>query len=315
MTTALCSSQTDCAPCADGAQGCFVNTEPGGYYGATLPATGATGSKVSINLKCSPGDSLAFNFKASDLTNGKVVILFNGEILAQTGENLWDYTTNKLAAHGTLNSFEAYFVKTNLKKTAKATIWIQLTQTRPEFTQCEDMKACLGQSGLGQHWGTEAANSLRESTKNQWQCLKDKSKDKTVCPVWKKCLENSGKSDQILKILEAAGASKAPLINTLPSKTKGDSKGCRNPFVSDPESWDCSCHEWMVAKCQGQDFGTCYRNQLCKSSKVCASWKKRVGCNSGVLDLAVAGKESTGVAWAHEVYPYLAPGEEECVGW
>lgn len=115
-------------------------------------------------------------------------------------------------------------------------------------------------SGLGQHWGTEAANSLRESTNIQWRCLKDKSQDKTVCPVWKKCLENSGKSDQILKILEAAGASKAPLINTLPSKTKGDSKGCRNPFVyapcnclhekdpaacivwcvrSDPESWDC----------------------------------------------------------------------------
>ena len=49
-------------------------------------------------------------------------------------------------------------------------------------------------SGLGQHWGTEAANSLRESTKIQWQCLKDKSKDKTVCPVWKKCLEKGDDS-------------------------------------------------------------------------------------------------------------------------
>jgi len=53
---------------------------------------------------------------------------------------------------------------------------------------------------------------------------------------------------------------------------------CRNPFVSDPESWECSCHEIMVKKCHGKDFVPCYRSLLCASRSVCDSWKSKVCC-------------------------------------
>lgn len=58
---------------------------------------------------------------------------------------------------------------------------------------------------------------------------------------------------------------------------------CYDPFVSDPESWDCACHKIMLEKCNTTDlaspkFTACYRTQLCKNPKVCQSWKEKVCC-------------------------------------
>jgi len=67
---------------------------------------------------------------------------------------------------------------------------------------------------------------------------------------------------------------------------------CRNPFVSDVESWDCACHEIMMDKCnlkgcgKGDDcFTTCYRAQLCGDPKVCQEWKEKVCCTDSDEDL------------------------------
>lgn len=59
---------------------------------------------------------------------------------------------------------------------------------------------------------------------------------------------------------------------------------CKDPFVSDPEGWDCLCHINMVKKCGGHTgltsphFMACYRSLLCKHSMVCNTWKKKACC-------------------------------------
>merc|ERR1712072_391030 len=65
---------------------------------------------------------------------------------------------------------------------------------------------------------------------------------------------------------------------------------CRNPFIMDPESWDCACHKIMTDKCElrkcgkGTDcFVSCYRRQLCSDPKVCSDWKKKV-CTDKCVD-------------------------------
>jgi len=83
---------------------------------------------------------------------------------------------------------------------------------------------------------------------------------------------------------------------------------CKDPFVSDPESWDCACHEIMVKRCKDSDegFTGCYQRMLCASRRVCDSWKRQV-CKGQVamqadmqLDDAMTGKGlATGrLGWA-----------------
>jgi len=61
---------------------------------------------------------------------------------------------------------------------------------------------------------------------------------------------------------------------------------CRNPFISDPESWDCACHEKMVKTCPLKESNSsnsfdagCYFELLCANPKVCPSWKAHVCCS------------------------------------
>jgi len=67
------------------------------------------------------------------------------------------------------------------------------------------------------------------------------------------------------------------------SPTNTTPTACRNPYLNDPESWDCACHETMVEKCKIKDcgkdkdcFASCYRTQLCNDKKVCSEWKRKV---------------------------------------
>merc|ERR1712216_208878 len=74
-------------------------------------------------------------------------------------------------------------------------------------------------------------------------------------------------------------------------------KSCRDPHRTDPESWECECHEQMVAACpatvsdkarnflktvSGRLLGDlksfdsrCYRMRLCHNPTVCKSWKDK----------------------------------------
>merc|ERR1719473_1616085 len=88
-----------------------------------------------------------------------------------------------------------------------------------------------------------------------------------------------------------------------------DSSSCKNPFISDPESWDCACHEIMVKKCEGKDFASCYREQLCQSRRVCDSWKRQV-CN-GKGRRAGRGRRRTGKAAARHGWAVATPTPTE----
>eukprot|EP00747_Dinoflagellata_sp_TGD_P109573 gnl/TRDRNA2_/TRDRNA2_170732_c0_seq2.p1 gnl/TRDRNA2_/TRDRNA2_170732_c0~~gnl/TRDRNA2_/TRDRNA2_170732_c0_seq2.p1 ORF type:complete len:427 (-),score=39.62 gnl/TRDRNA2_/TRDRNA2_170732_c0_seq2:186-1466(-) len=57
---------------------------------------------------------------------------------------------------------------------------------------------------------------------------------------------------------------------------------CIDPEISDPEAWDCDCHEEMLHLCHeisnehnvtGFSTSACIRAQLCQHSKVCKAWK------------------------------------------
>jgi len=74
---------------------------------------------------------------------------------------------------------------------------------------------------------------------------------------------------------------RAPWTTTPLQSPKNDPPLCRNPFISDPESWDCACHEKMVKTCPSKDSfdAGCYLSLLCANSKVCPSWKAQVCCS------------------------------------
>jgi len=76
---------------------------------------------------------------------------------------------------------------------------------------------------------------------------------------------------------------RAPWTATPLQSPKNDPPMCRNPFISDPESWDCACHEEMVKTCPSKESNSfdagCYLSLLCANSKVCPSWKAQVCCS------------------------------------
>jgi len=78
----------------------------------------------------------------------------------------------------------------------------------------------------------------------------------------------------------------APWTPTPLESSKNDPPMCRNPFISDPESWDCACHEKMVKTCPLKESNSsnsfdagCYFELLCANPKVCPSWKAHVCCS------------------------------------
>jgi len=84
-------------------------------------------------------------------------------------------------------------------------------------------------------------------------------------------------------------------ISPTPPAVEGGA-GCRDPFTSDPESWDCTCHKTMVNATGMTDFTSAefsarYRSLLCKHPKVCNSWKRKVCC---IDDDGAVKKESGG---------------------
>jgi hypothetical protein len=65
----------------------------------------------------------------------------------------------------------------------------------------------------------------------------------------------------------------------LPGVNSSARAPCKNPFVSDPESWDCACHENMLKKCpssSGPFDPSCYQKLLCQNPRVCKDWKLKV---------------------------------------
>jgi len=145
-------------------------------------------------------------------------------------------------------------------------------------------------------WKDETAQNLRSSIHLQWLCINGKIPSNAtharVCKKWRVCLDNMSKLDSIRSILSARGAKNAAELPQLatgaPLLTPSPIKGlinltCRDPFISDPESWDCSCHEIMSEKCEMKDcgkgkdcFASCYKTQLCNDKQVCPEWKQKV---------------------------------------
>jgi hypothetical protein len=206
--------------------------------------------------------------------------------------------------------------------------WV--TNVPINFASCEDHTSCLAEMVNSAQW-TQEAKDLRNSVLLQYQCLNGQiaPTHNQVCDNWKKCLEppgalrGVGRVDAIKDILKTWRADIAPPLfegrRLLNAQMKPDPDGCRNPWLSDPESWDCACHDTITdicdrkirdqererercfrdkcsrqkcKKCYAQhpslSFDTCYRDMLCHpSSPVCESWKS-ASCPSREEDTLTA---------------------------
>jgi len=298
--------------------GCFVwathHTNFGNYYSLHTAANSAfTSASITVTLKCDAGDKIGVNVEYSRcgehgncdvaLLNGNIKLYLNG--VEQTGDRSaykhdatqgpagwwtetdhYGKTATTFLAQGAAawttsqdnNIIEVVFERTNAGSEAAADVRIQVNDVRPEFSECEDKKVCLGELGLGASWNTEQARNLRASINLQWICLQDQQMPAhhgTVCNLWKSCLTSSGLKAQIIEILQASGAASAPSLPQI-GLLQAHSPPCRNPFLTDPESWECACHEKLMEICSGHTgtaFTNCYRNELCGSPLVCESWK------------------------------------------
>jgi len=344
VTTERCTA-AGCAPCSSAGDGCLVGHRDhhGRHreeYKLSVPAdSDLTYSVMTITLKCHKGDKIGLYVMFVDVQNGKGLLEFNGEQLKETkvtkhGWTLFDFRGDKavnrldwsqglrprqskpaLVAAQEENEFRLLFKRANLTAAAEFVVSILIVDTRPKFTECEDTKVCLGKRGLGEDWSSQPAKNLRQSIKLQWDCLKGKGMPENhgaVCKRWSNCLKNATDDNgprfaQIINILDARGADKAPSLPQFGNKTLiqtevdvyNDRKAydsevllakkhtlsepfCRDPHMSDPESWDCACHEQMAKRCPTEDArafdSSCYRALLCRSPKVCDSWKRAICC-------------------------------------
>ena len=130
----------------------------------------------------------------------------------------------------------------------------------------------------------------------QRECLKPNFKDSKVlkahrvykaCKLWRKCLrQGSGDNhlEHISDILEAANVD-------VHAHDDLNSPQCIYPPKEDPETWDCNCHDEMIARCHslehaGHSFSiqTCFRAQFCVNPRVCSNWKK-LSCETSEIEV------------------------------
>jgi hypothetical protein len=273
---------------------------------------------MKITLRCELNDKVGVNVKYSNKVNGQIKLYLNNQL--QTGDR-GQYQNGEIARgwynHGDLKWFAArgkeawetkegenelkiVFERTNVDEDATVRLSTDITDIRPEFSDCEDRKVCLGEQGLGGEWDEQPAQDLRKSIKLQWKCLNDEAMPTQahadVCKKWSSCLKMATDSngvprfDTILAILKGSGADKAPSLEQFKSiqLLQEHQSPCRDPFMSDPESWDCACHDKIVEMCcpaggcdhTGTAFSDCYNTALCTSNDVCPQWKCAVGCSS-----------------------------------
>merc|ERR1712196_209428 len=94
------------------------------------------------------------------------------------GRKGWDYVGhNGLKSESGDNVIKIIFKRGVPSMMAQAYVRIEVKDVRPQFTECEDKKVCLGERGLGSLWNTQPAKDLRESIKLQWQCLCENDDD------------------------------------------------------------------------------------------------------------------------------------------
>jgi hypothetical protein len=280
-------------------------------------------AELSINLKCAAGERIDLKSSYKTATNGVVKLYWNGVELqnmpeylgcpryyncadngnglafiahnsSYSGTSYWVNTAQVFPGGGILadpgdNELTFVFERTDVMQPSSVTgAATRIYRVTKGFADCEDLKVCLGQAGLGGEWRTQAAKDLRNSILLQQRCLEDETMPgytqiAGVCARWKSCLTGQGKVDTVRNILEAFGASAAPPLPQFSSGRRllqsGNQARCRDPFIMDPESWDCACHARMLELCSDSaSFTTCYRNLLCSASDVCQSWKTAVGC-------------------------------------
>jgi hypothetical protein len=317
LTTERCSENA-CVPCDASSNdpskdGCFTPaTSPHHFYQSTAAAgSDLTSAKMTLNLACKPGEKINLGLTARQIQNGEWKCYFNGvEVTSWHYTNRRDYWYVELPAStapGPLNQVMIVWTRTDSGAASNAAFDFNF-KMHQKFIQCEDKKDCLGSAGLGGLWSQDAAKNLRESILLQSKCLNDQvlpADHKTVCARFKSCLSSSGHLPRVRELLEASNAHHAP---PLPQFTElieardhsADSPTCRNPWLSDPESWDCACHENIVAACAHQPFNSCYRAKLCTSNLVCESWKAASCAGQEYLlelDAFLAGEAAATVGW------------------
>lgn len=202
---------------------------------------------------------------------------------------------------------------------AKAAIkYFWITNVPIQFASCEDHTSCLAEMVDSPEW-TKEAQDLRNSVRLQWDCVNGQvtGRHNHTCNEWKKCLSppgalrGVGRVDAIRDILKSWRADIAPPLYDARGRrllaAEPDPNNCRNPWLSDPESWDCACHETITETCEQRErarneardrcrlkylpsarhrclrenpplnFEACYQGMLCHpSSPVCQSWKSAV---------------------------------------
>jgi len=224
-----------------------------------------------------------------------------------------------------------------LEKRLQCTTLTSKQEMRIQDLQSARIRKCVWAAGLGGVWNTDSAQDLRASIRLQHLCLTTTQMpaffDHSVCEKWKDCLDassalyttaGSSYKEQIQTILEASGAQDAPCAphfsslcssSPAPPSSNGDTDTCLNPFVSDPESWDCACHEAIDNLCSGEsNYVNCYKGALCGKADVCDSWKTAVSCPGYGLQL-LQNSNAHPTNPTDDLLSLLAGQSKSTVGW
>ena len=242
ITTQRCSN-TQCTPCDKESSnketdGCLVWAPCGGrdqskcmrpqssdgYALKTGADSNMKTSSITLTLKCSKTEAVLFSMSYGSLGNSKVSIHFNGDEKFSSRQSNANYEGTLAGVDG---ENELVFSVDRLDPTAAAQVQdvkLGIKNVRPDFTECEDKKACLDPSALGKDWATTQAKDLRSFLHLQHLCLMDKSRLEGdveyssyagVCSKWAECLQKSDRLESIAAIIEASAGSLAPQLSLL----------------------------------------------------------------------------------------------------
>lgn len=345
---------TKCSECtSQGEDGCWFGKEHSSRAeGRVLPVHFSSGSiykksKLIANLDCEGADHVIIG--TADLrpacNSNEIQIYRDGELQhfgpacqhpfgTEPGRRncLWverwhqhdrsrDFTHCKVGLPDSSKgvTIEVVFTPSNVHRSAYIhRIWMN---TNADYKNCEDNKACLK---IFDNQHDKDQMEIRNSPHAQYRCLAGILHGSTACNRWKQCLSQS-KLDEcaIMTYLLSIGADHTSLAEeNLHRRRRRRRHGteCNDPFLSDPESWDCECHQTLVQKCGQTDVAAkaeCYRSHLCTLRSVCDEWKNAVGCVAQQQTaLLEAGRNATDSATlSHGLTSLLSDASQISVGW
>jgi len=275
----VCDGSKPCTTCASKSK-CWHGTSPNALQ-ISVPLGDTKTYVATMFASCSSGKGY-WQVYVEEILNAKMNVYLNGKDLVHTGGvgELKEYKIpgDKIGKKAQITISLSHSQNSAINSGVAFAKLVVFAMADKYVDTCMDRTFCLKK--LGDE--SDAAFELRNSNRRQYECLTGKPASNLVkvCTKWRGCFasqKNGNHEKELLKLLSAVFSKKSALLEVSSPLLAGDKKGCLDPAAQDAEAVECECLDGMVKACKAAgitDHEKCFLGELCKSVKVCDSWKQ-----------------------------------------